>query len=137
MLLWHRHLGCFRVPSWKNPAMATSRIKCHSSWWFQHSGFNPSEKYQSNWIISAGRGETKIFEPPHSILWHFTYNLFFESSHNSFISSFTKFASQRCLRTRWAAISRGPGEITQVKPITGRVLPPCKGKTKRLDLCDM
>ena len=81
--------------------------------------------------------EQKVFEPPHSILWHFTYNLFFESSHNSFISSFTKFASQRCLRTRWAAISSGPGEITQVKPITGRVLPPCKGKTKRLNLCDM
>ena len=31
-------------------------------------GFNPSEKYQSNWIISPGRGENKKhLKPPNSL----------------------------------------------------------------------
>ena len=31
-------------------------------------GFNPFEKYQSNWIISPGRGENKKYlKPPPSI----------------------------------------------------------------------
>ena len=40
-------------------------------------GFNPSEKYQSNWIISPGRGETKkcLKRPPENGI----LNPFFEA----------------------------------------------------------
>ena len=31
-------------------------------------GFNPSEKYESNWIISPGRDENKKMKPPCSTL---------------------------------------------------------------------
>ena len=78
--------------------------------------FNPSEKYESNWIISPGRGENKKYlkPPPNYIQWHMCVCVFFivfwGGGRDSVFLALNKSNISTCgWSPRPARCSKGPG----------------------------
>ena len=60
-----RFVAITLVASYENKHQhRTNDVQTHRDLSCLVGGFNPFEKYSSNWIISPGKGEKKCFKPP-------------------------------------------------------------------------
>ena len=88
---------------WHQPKQCISKsVKINKHLLLLVGGFNPSEKYQSNWIISPGSGENKNIRNHQLVLvWFPPYGSHMVPFHESWRPLFQEEARCTCCRYAW------------------------------------